>query len=327
MEIKQIKVIVDSVVNKIDEYCSIPPINQYATNYDLDFAFKQRPSQKVGKVIATFVVNGKTLPARVMYVSGRAENSDVFWTYRLTQYDTQTYAEEIEITITVFDENDNRIGSCTINPKMIRQQFGRITPVDLNSDSSLDSLIIAMNKNNVSADEEILINKTLVNPQINTIKNGDAYINLPTTDGRLVLLSEVPVSSLDLSDGEQLARKDEVPTNYVPSERKVNGYDLTKDVILSSTDLSDGNQLVRTSRTINGKALTADISLSSTDLSDGGELAKKSEVSENYVPNTRTINGKPLVANIVLSSTDLSDANSIPLMTIEGKNLYITLHK
>lgn len=73
----------------------------------------------------------------------------------------------------------------------------------------------------------------------------------------------------------------------VPITRKVNGHELSSDVILDADDI----EAVPNSRTINNQSLSNDIVLTPDDI--------------NSVPITRTVNNKPLSNDIVLNANDI----------------------
>ncbi|KEA51865.1 hypothetical protein DT73_13100 [Mangrovibacter sp. MFB070] len=107
----------------------------------------------------------------------------------------------------------------------------------------------------------------------------------------------------------KIPEQSEINATFTPMTRKVNGYDLSTDIVLSSTDtgsLAIANNLSDLNDTTEAR----------TNL----DVYSKEETDSSYVQKTLTINGHALSTDIVLTSTDtgslaisnnLSDLNSV----------------
>lgn len=146
MTFEYIDLIFDESGNVV--YTSIPStINQYATNYKIRVSFNSTLIKP--KLIYASIFNGKTLPSRMLYKNSSEQinaNGIIFknpYVYQLTQYDTQTYQNELLITINIVDKSDTVLNK-TISIVMNKSNFSKISPIELEQDSSLESAVIAI---------------------------------------------------------------------------------------------------------------------------------------------------------------------------------------
>ena len=149
MNLNPIQIILDDNGVMVDEYTILPSINQYATNYELNVAFlNDMTSARVMKAI--FTINGVATPAKVLSPTlERIKLSDdktsyYKHSYQLTQYETQFYQPELRIDIYVYNDTETQIANTSVLLPMVKQSFNKLTPADLDSDSSINSVVKAM---------------------------------------------------------------------------------------------------------------------------------------------------------------------------------------
>ena len=92
-----------------------------------------------------------------------------------------------------------------------------------------------------------------------------------------------------------------IPTDYVPTSRTVNGQALSQNITLDAEDVG----AVPTSRTVNGKALSRNISLTASDVGARANTWTPTASEVGAVPTSRTVNGKALSSNITLDADDV----------------------
>lgn len=100
-----------------------------------------------------------------------------------------------------------------------------------------------------------------------------------------------------ISVDNTIAKKSDIPTNYVPNTRTVNGKALSTDIILDADDIGalPDDTFIPT--------ITDTYSATSSDGMSGKAVAS---ALGSYVPTNRTVNGKPLTNNISLTASDVS---------------------
>ena len=171
MELNKIRIILDDS-GSIDSLVT-PVINQYATNYLVEVAFRNKyDDNRIYKVV--FNINGKESPAKVLaptdryYDFGDGTKSAHFWEYKLTQYETQFYQDALEFTLIV----ENEAGVITtqkISLVMNKQRFNKITPVNLENDTSLNSVVYSISNLDKVIDSRIGTSETEILEEVNRL--------------------------------------------------------------------------------------------------------------------------------------------------------------
>ena len=149
MKLNTIQIILDDSGVMVDEYTILPSINQYATNYELNVAFLNDMSS-ARSMKAVFNINGKNTPAKVLSPTleridlGDGKKSYYSHSYQLTQYETQFYQPELKINIYIYNETNSQIANVSVLLPMNKQNFNKLTPADLDTDSSINSVVDAI---------------------------------------------------------------------------------------------------------------------------------------------------------------------------------------
>ena len=149
MKLNTIQIILDDSGVMVDEYTILPSINQYATNYELNVAFLNDMSS-ARTMKAVFNINGKNTPAKVLSPTleridlGDGKKSYYSHSYQLTQYETQFYQPELKINIYIYNETNSQIANVSVLLPMNKQNFNKLTPADLDTDSSINSVVDAI---------------------------------------------------------------------------------------------------------------------------------------------------------------------------------------
>lgn len=157
MELNKIITILDDSGNAIDKYSTRPNINQYATNYLIEVAFKEKYND-VRNYSVVFTMGDAEFPPRILTPTGRyftlddgTESAEIF-EYQLTQYETQKYQTNLDFSITVesppptenvedIEYKPNIISLTDISLEMNKHRYSKLTPANLESDSSLNSVV------------------------------------------------------------------------------------------------------------------------------------------------------------------------------------------
>lgn len=156
MELNKIITILDDSGKAIDGYSTRPSINQYATNYLIEVAFKEKYDD-VRNYSVVFTIGELELPPRILTPTGRyftldgTETAEIF-EYQLTQYETQRYQDKLKFSIKVesppptenvedIDYKPDDISLTNIELDMNKHRYSKLTPVNLESDSSLNSVV------------------------------------------------------------------------------------------------------------------------------------------------------------------------------------------
>lgn len=178
MELNKIRIILDDS-GSIDSLVT-PVINQYATNYLVEVAFKNEyEDNRIYKVV--FNINGKESPAKVLAPTDRyydfedGTKSAHFWEYKLTQYETQFYQDALDFSLIV----ENEAGIITtqkISLVMNKQRFNKLTPVNLESDTSLNSVVLSI------SDLDKVIDSRINTSEIETLEEVNRLDGVVRTD-------------------------------------------------------------------------------------------------------------------------------------------------
>lgn len=118
-----------------------------------------------------------------------------------------------------------------------------------------------------------------------------------------------------ISIDNTVALKSDIPTNYVPNTRTVNGKALSSDITLDADDvgaLPDDTFIPTITDTYSATS------------SDGMSGKAVSSALGSYVPTSRTINSKPLTQNISLTA---SDVGALANTTKYGKTIDLSLNE
>ena len=152
MELNKIRIIVNNDGTMNTRYSDLTAvINQYATNYILEVAYlndiKSARSMKI-----VFNVKGVSQPAKVLSptlerikLEETPERYSYYsHTFKFTQYETQHYQDLLNATLYIYDKDETVISNINLSFVMNKASYNKLTPVNLESDSSLNSVVNAI---------------------------------------------------------------------------------------------------------------------------------------------------------------------------------------
>jgi len=235
MELNKIRIILDDS-GSIDSLVT-PVINQYATNYLVEVAFRNEyEDNRIYKVV--FNINGKESPAKVLAPTDRYYDFDDgtrtahFWEYKLTQYETQFYQKELTFSLIV--ENDVKvITTQEVSLTMNKQRFNKLTPVNLENDTSLNSVVYSISNLDKIIDSRINTSETEILEEVNRL---DGVVRTDLTNR---IMSEIDTVHTRIDGVEDYYNSEIVRIDTDINEKETNLRDEIINAVQSMTTYTD----------------------------------------------------------------------------------------
>ena len=152
MELNKIRIIVNNDGTMNARYSDLTAvINQYATNYVLEVAYLN-DIKSARKMKIVFNIKGVSQPSKVLSPTLeriKLEETPERYSYyshifKFTQYETQFYQDLLNATLYIYDKDETVISNINLSFVMSKANYNKITPANLENNSSINSVVDAI---------------------------------------------------------------------------------------------------------------------------------------------------------------------------------------
>lgn len=153
-----------------------------------------------------------------------------FWEYKLTQYETQFYQNPLLISIIV-ENDDGIISTQPLELEMTKQRYNKLTPVNLEDDGTLKSVVTTVSSLDrlideriESAEESILDEVKELDQSVKTELNNTISIEVESLNTRIVGVEDYYNSEISRVESDINDAKLELQSTITDAVNEMTGY-------------------------------------------------------------------------------------------------------